>query len=411
MNLSVLSLIALLVAIVLGGATRLNIGIAGIVLAWLVGVYGGGMPLNDVLAGFPAPLFLTLVGVTLLFAQAQLNGTLERVAHLALRLCRGNVGLMPIVFFFVTLVLSTAGPGNIASTALVAPIAMAVALRTGISPFLMALMVGSGAIGGGLSPFAPTGIVTHRLMGTIGLGGRVWQTYAYNLVASGAVAFAGYALFGGLGLLRRRHHEDLRGADAAFAPAHLVTLGAIVAVLASVLVWGVPVGMAAFAAALVLAVCRVAPEAEALREVPWSVIVMVSGVTVLIELVQKTQGMALFTDGLATLATPATAPTVIAFAAGVLSAYGSTTGVVLPVLLPTVPGLIERLGGGDAMAIASSINVGANIVDVSPLSTIGALCLASVSSAAVSRRLFYQLLAWGLAMTVVGATICGLAFR
>ena len=33
--------------------------------------------------------------------------------------------------------------------------------------------------------------------------------------------------------------------------------------------------------------------------------------------------------------------------------------------------------GGDALAIASSMNVGSHLVDLSPVSTIGALCLAS----------------------------------
>ena len=44
-------------------------------------------------------LFLTLAGVTLLFTQAQLNGTLDRVAHAAVRICRGNTGLVPVMFF------------------------------------------------------------------------------------------------------------------------------------------------------------------------------------------------------------------------------------------------------------------------------------------------------------------------
>ena len=56
-----------------------------------------------------------------------------------------------------------------------------------------------------------------------------------------------------------------------------------------------------------------------------------------------------------------------------------------------------------------SMNVGGHLVDVSPLSTIGALCLASVTGDA-SRRLFNQLLAWGLSMTIVGALLCYLVF-
>jgi hypothetical protein len=50
------------------------------------------------------------------------------------------------------------------------------------------------------------------------------------------------------------------------------------------------------------------------------------------------------------------------------------------------------------------------LVDVSPLSTIGALCIASVPAGEMSRRLFNQLLAWGMSMTVVGAVICWILF-
>ena len=67
MNLAYVSLAALVVAILVSCFTELNVGILALALAWIVGVYVGGMPLNDVIAGFPVSLFLTLAGVTLLF--------------------------------------------------------------------------------------------------------------------------------------------------------------------------------------------------------------------------------------------------------------------------------------------------------------------------------------------------------
>ena len=74
---------------------------------------------------------------------------------------------------------------------------------------------------------------------------------------------------------------------------------------------------------------------------------------------------------------------------GLVSVYSSTSGVVLPAFLPSVPGLVAKLGGGNPLAIASSILIGGHLVDVSPLSTIGALCIASVPLAA-DRRLLVQ---------------------
>ena len=123
-----------------------------------------------------------------------------------------------------------------------------------------------------------------------------------------------------------------------------------------------------------------ADESAAVRIMPWGVMLMVSGVTVLIALLEKTGGMTLFTSLLAHFSSQKSITGVIAFLTGLISVYSSTSGVVLPAFLPTVPGLIERLGGGDALAIASSINVGSHLVDVSPLSTIGALCIAPSST-------------------------------
>ena len=94
-----------------------------------------GMSANEVMNGFPTRLFLTLAGVTLLFSQAQANGTLDRIAYKAVHYCRGNVGVMPMMFFVLAFVLASVGPGNIASTALIAPMAMAVA---GLDPAALA---------------------------------------------------------------------------------------------------------------------------------------------------------------------------------------------------------------------------------------------------------------------------------
>jgi hypothetical protein len=71
-----------------------------------------------------------------------------------------------------------------------------------------------------------------------------------------------------------------------------------------------------------------------------------------------------------------------------------------------VPGLVQQVGGGNPLAVALSINVGASIVDVSPLSTLGASCVAAVSDAEVARDLFRKLMIWGFSMAVAGALLC-----
>jgi di/tricarboxylate transporter len=406
MTLAWLSLGALVVAMIVSCTTTMNVGVLALALAWVVGVYLGGMSLGDVLSGFPVQLFLTLTGITLLFTQAQLNGTLDRVAHAAVRVCRGNAGLIPVMFFGLGCVIASLGPGNVATAAMLAPMAMAVAARASIPPFLMAIMVGNGAQSGALSPVAPTGIIVTGLMDKIGLGGYELRTYAANLAAHAIIAFGGYLLLGGVRLFRHRYG----GGESTDAPdrldaKHWLTLAIVAGVLGTVLFLDANIGMAAFTGAVVLAALRLADHEQAIRKMPWIPILMVSGVSVLVALLEKTGGLDLFTTILARFATPGTLTGVIAFVTGVISVYSSTSGVVLPAFLPTVPGLIERLGG-DPFSVASSMNIGAHLVDMSPLSTTGAMCIAGISDPAQVRPTYNKLLAWGLSMTVIGAIGC-----
>ena len=131
--------------------------------------------------GFPTDLFLTLVGVTLLFTLARGNGTLDQVVRAALRGCRGNAGLIPIVFFGLSWASRRSGRATSRPPRLIAPLAMAVADRAEIPPFLMTLMVAHGCIAGALSPIAPTGIIANGLMARMGMSGFERQNYLSNL--------------------------------------------------------------------------------------------------------------------------------------------------------------------------------------------------------------------------------------
>jgi Na+/H+ antiporter NhaD/arsenite permease-like protein len=412
MNLAVISVAALAFAVIVSCVSSVNVGVLAVALAWIVGVYIGGQSVGTIMGGFPSQLFLTLTGVTLLFSLAQCNGTLERITTHAVTLCRGNRGVIPVMFFLLGALLSSMGPGNIATAALVAPLAMATAASSKIPLFLMAIMVGNGANAGALSPFAPTGIIVNGLMTRNGLSGYEMQTYLYNLAAHAVVAFLGYAAFGGLklfgtGSASAPQLED--GTDGAFRARHWLTMAVIAALILSVIFLDVNVGMAAFVGAAILVLSRAADDGDAIKRMPWRVIVMVCGVTVLIALVERARGIDLLVAMVSEISSPTTVTFVVAALTAIVSVYSSTSGVVLPAFLPMVPGLAAALPGASALAIASSMNIGGHLVDVSPLSTIGALCLAGAPTDE-SRALFNKLLAWGLSMCVVGATLCFLVF-
>ena len=407
-NPAIASLLALLIAIVLSIVTRINVGILAIAFAWLVGVYVAAQAPAAIIRGFPATLFITLAGVTLLFSVAEVNGTLAKLAHRATLLARGDARLLPLLFFATAGLVSSVGPGAISSVALVVPLAMAIGARARVPHFLTALMVANGANAGNLSPFSSVGVIANTTMAKAGLVGYEGKVWFANFAAHALVALVAYFLLGGHKLAGRADTAAMAAEDTSLATSQRLTVAVILAWIAGVVVFKFDLGLSAFAAVGLLIALRTVEDAAAIKRMPWTVIVMVSGVTLLIAVLEATGGMDLFTALLARIATPGSINGEIAFVTGAISTYSSTSGVVLPAFLPTVPGLVERLGGGNPLGIALSINVGSSLVDVSPLSTLGALCLAALPPNEPAPVLFRQLFIWGLSMAVVGAILCQL---
>lgn len=407
MNPGALALIAFLLAIGLSMTTRVNVGLLAIALAWGIGVYAAGMSADALIAGFPSGLFITLAGVTLLFAVAKSNGTLDLLALHAARLVRGNAGLLPVIFFALAGVLSSIGPGAVASVAIVAPIAMPTGMRAGVPNLLSAIAIGTGANAGNLSPISAVGAMVNGLMARVGLPGHELKVWAANFLVHLLVAIGAYLLFGGVRLYRAGRTAAAESIAPRLERRHWLTIGVVAMWMLAVIVLRTHVGLAAFAAATVLILARAAEERDVMLRIPLDIIFMVTGVTMLIAVMEGTGGMDLFTGMIARIATPATLSAVIAFVTGIISTYSSTSGVVLPAFLPMVPGLVRQVGGGDPLAVALSINVGSSLVDVSPLSTLGALCVATVLDPVAARDLFRKLLIWGFSMAVIGALLCG----
>lgn len=406
MSPAVVSLLALVFAIILSMTTRINVGWVALAFAWTIGVYVAGLDAAVVMSGFPVTLFLTLAGVTLLFAVADTNGALEYLALRALALARGNARLLPLLFFAIACALSSVGPGSISSVALLVPLAMVIGSQAGVPHVLSALMIANGANAGNLSPVSTVGVIANSKMAEAGLVGHEAKVWFANFSAHVAVGVIAWLIF------RPKTAPDIAALPERSAPAagrlgarQRLTLAVIGLWILAVMAFKVSLGFSAFAAVTLLFIAGAADEAVVVRRVPWAVIMMVSGVSVLIALLEKTGGMTLFTAALGRLATPDTVNGVIAFITGAISTYSSTAGVVLPALLPTVPGLVNSVGGGDPLAVALSINVGASLVDVAPFSTLGALCVAAVADPAAARQLFRLLMIWALTMTVVGAVL------
>lgn len=379
MNLAVISLLFLLAAIACGYFLKMNTGLVAIALALIIGTIGG-MSNAKIIAGFSGSLFMMLLGVSYLFSVANQNGTLELIARKVVALAGSHTNLIPIIVFFLAAVLAGIGPGTVPVMALMAVFTMALAAEMKINPVMLAAMGLLGAQAGGLTPMAPTGILGAQLAADAGFA----EGIAFPLMCNqfiGALLFAMvlYIFFGGY-KIKATLAQKFKDIDK-FSKPQLITIGGIVAMVVMVLGFEVNAGLAAFLAAGAIQLFRVADEKKAIAGIPWGTLILVCGVNVLMNVVITLGGIDLLSNGLASIMTPGTATPIIGLTAGVMSWFSSTSGVVMPTLIPTIGNIIDTVGGGvQASALVSAIVTTAHTAGCSPISTGGALALAAYCS-------------------------------
>jgi di/tricarboxylate transporter len=439
------------VAIVIGISMYnedLNVGIVGIAFSLIIAGIFADTAATKVLRSLPVDLVMMLIGVTFLFGIAITNGTMEKLTNNAIRLAGGNTVLIPVILFLLISIITTIGPGNIATFTLLAPICMAIAEKIGMRAFLMSLLIVGAAEGAAFSPIAPTGIIsTHFVtqmtpkLATLGqvfgdVNSLAWKIYFNSMFAQLFANVGGFLIFGGWVWVRSQRNSTLSIDDIAPKPEPMtrnqwLTIGSIALLVLLVILPGISitkglfsttflnvigtgkapnVGAVAFILATILLLINAGDSKAAIKSMPWSVIIMVGGMGILVDMMDKAGGLSAMVNIMASVSTPTTINGVLAFVTGVISSYSSSSGVVMPMFLPLVPGLVETLGGGSAVAMVSSINVGSHLVDVAPLSLFGAICVATAGESEDKGKLFRQLMIWGLSMSVVGGFICYVMF-
>lgn len=415
MDLGIVSLLLLAVSIAIGFFRKTNVGLVCLFFAFVLGK-AAGVPTAEILKGFKPNLFINLMGVTLLFSILNKNGTIELLARKIVNLAGSNKYLIPIAVFIMGALLTGIGPGSIPLLAIMPAVAIPLAKARGYNPLMLAIIGCSGCFGGRMSPITPEGLLSYDLLQQSGLdaAAAVQPIYTAQLVSGILIALVAFVYYRGYRI--QMPEKDTKEKLDGFTGRQLLSLLGLMVMAVLVIVFKQNVGLTSFSVSAVLLMCHAAPERDSLKAIPWGVLLVVSGVSTLMNLAIKTGGIKLLTAALATFMNSYTAPAVMACTAGVMSLFSSGLGVVFPTLLPTVASLGQSVGVSP-VELASMVVIGGTITGISPISTTGGLIMATLmadengtAKKDEEMKLFMELTVWALGILVVLTLLAGVGF-
>ncbi|WNC13716.1 hypothetical protein [Brevibacillus brevis] len=161
---SILIILAIIISIYLGEKLNINTGLVALAFAYLIGCFVLGMSVNDLLDTFPTKLFLVIFTLALFFNFAVVNGTLEKIAHFLLYRFQKHTKWLPLIFYFITALVSGMGAGFFTSVAVMGAIAMALCKSSGMNKLHASFAVSLGSLSGANFMYSAHGVLFHSLL-------------------------------------------------------------------------------------------------------------------------------------------------------------------------------------------------------------------------------------------------------
>ena len=362
------SLVLLFFVIFLGMMTKKNVGIIGFLAAYVYGTFVTGMKAKEIYAGgFPTTVFFLIMASTFLFGIANHNGTSEVLAKNVSFVARGNNKLIPWMFFAAGAILAGVG-GSMLILVVIMPIAYSTCLSRHLDVTMTSIIVLAGGMIGGLSPITLNGIVANTLAIQNGVDHYmpIWGAYSFSIFL---MAFLAYLFFKGWKVPNTEPDKDFTP----FHKAQVVTVICIILVCLATIFFKQNIGLVCLAFAAILILFNYCDQKVAIAAVPWGTLMLITGMSMLLHVVDKSGGITFLTKMLSGIITTSTAQPIMIALGGLMGAVSSGTGVVMPTLIPLAAKLAAANPDLNAISLMLGVIVGTNGVVLSPFSTVGAL--------------------------------------
>ncbi|UOT04021.1 SLC13 family permease [Rhodococcus opacus] len=398
-----ISILALVLIFTIATKVPINMGILAFAGAFLVGGWVSGIPIDDIVDAFPGDIFLIVAGITLLFAIAKANGTINIIVESALRLVHGRRWALVWMMFLLSGALMALGSPMAAG--MLAPIAMRLAGKKKINPLLMGMAINHGALGCAFSPITIYGAFVNGLIKSAGYEANPLLLFIVPFALNTLFLAVLFAIYGrdllhelpedrdeitgaSAGPPTRPHSSPGSGTASAtavrpdvdvightpFNRERAATLIGILLLAVGSVAFNVDVGVSSICISTVLLLMAPKKMPRIEDKVAWPAVVLVCGMLTYMTVLKQNGTLDFLGDAATHLGSPLAAALILLYAAAIISAVGSsigTLGIALPLAAPMLAaGELGALGFIIALAFASTV------VDVSPFATNGSIVVA-----------------------------------
>lgn len=419
---------AILLSIVFGYKTKINIGFFAMVFAYIIGSFLMDLSASSVMKLWPIKIFFIIFAVTLFYNFALANGALEKLAGHLLYRCRNFPELLPLAVFIAATVIAGLGAGFYTVLAFMAPITLLLCHKTGMSKVIGGMAVNYGALAGANFMTSQSGIIFRGLMEGSGVDARQAFTYSTSIFVTTLiipiVVIGGYLLFN-----RGRMNITIEdNKPEPFDRKQKQSIFLIVLMMAIVLIFPilniafpentqiaflnskVDIAFMSIIFALISLFLHLADEKKVVSLVPWGTLIMICGVGMLISVAMKAGVIDTLSSWVSGNIPMWLIPLIMCCIGAFMSLFASTLGVVTPALFPIVPAIALASGYNPAILFVCIV-VGAQSSAISPFSSGGSLILGSAPEQTDKNQLFKDLLFRAIPIGLVAALIATLLIQ
>ncbi|WLP94450.1 SLC13 family permease [Psychrobacter sp. M13] len=400
---------AIVICIILGYTTKINIGLFAIAFSYLIGCFGMGLKAYEIIELWPLKIFFVIFAVTLFYNFPLANGALEKLSNHLIYKCRHFPELLPLVIFFVATIIAGLGAGYYTVLATMAPMILLLSKRTNLNLVIATLSVNYGALAGANFITSQSGVIFRELMRGAGVAND--NTFTYVLSIFAATFIMPIILLGIYSFITAKNSKIAIQTivPEPFDPKQKQSIMLIFIMMAIVLVVPIAnllmpqvaeiqflndridIGFIAIIFALISLFLKLGDEKAVIALIPWNTLIMICGVGMLISLGVEIGVIYELTEWLSTNVPIWMIPFLVFVISAIMSVFASTLGVVAPTLFPMVLPLAVA-SGLNPLLLFTCIVVGAQSSSLSPFSSGGSLMLGASQVVISKDKLFNALL-------------------